>query len=96
LTAFAVFAACAETRRSLGEGCLKSEDCLSGVCAGAQCVAAPPLLDAEPPFPDAAPAPPAEAGTDGPAADASVAPEAPEASADGAGHADAKQADGGG
>ncbi len=46
--------ACTETRRSLGEGCLKDEDCTSGICSGQQCTAAPPLLDAETPFQDAA------------------------------------------
>lgn len=41
---------CAETRRAVGEQCLKDEDCLSGVCAAQECIAAPPLLEAEPPL----------------------------------------------
>ena len=36
---------CSESRLSLGESCLRDEDCLSGVCAQQYCVAAPPLLD---------------------------------------------------
>ncbi len=40
--------ACTETRRPLGEDCLKSDDCLSGVCSGLKCVALPPLLDGAP------------------------------------------------
>jgi hypothetical protein len=42
-------AACAETRRPLGEACIKDDDCLSGVCAAQQCAARPPLLDAQSP-----------------------------------------------
>jgi hypothetical protein len=40
--------ACSQLRGSLGADCLKDEDCLSGFCAQLHCVAAPPLLDAEP------------------------------------------------
>jgi hypothetical protein len=72
--------ACAETRRSLGEACLKNEDCLSGICSDQQCASAPPLLDAEAPAIDAAP----EAA----AVDAAAPPEAgepPEAGDAGAG-----------
>jgi hypothetical protein len=52
--------ACAETRRTLGEDCLKSEDCLSGICESLKCAAAPPILGANPTLqpdsgPDAAP-----------------------------------------
>ncbi len=36
-------AACGETRRPLGEECLRDDDCLSSVCAGRVCVATPPL-----------------------------------------------------
>ena len=65
---------CTETRRPLGEDCLKDQDCLSGICSGLKCVAAPPTLEAGPPEPDAsADAPsdaPADVGTD--AADASA------------------------
>jgi hypothetical protein len=40
--------ACMETRRSLGEDCLKDSDCLSGVCAQLVCAAAPPTTDTPP------------------------------------------------
>jgi hypothetical protein len=47
--------ACTETRRPLGEACLKNGDCLSGVCSGLTCAATPPLLDGAPDnAPDAA------------------------------------------
>jgi hypothetical protein len=39
--------ACTEQLRTNGQSCLKSGDCLSGVCANFVCVAAAPLLDAE-------------------------------------------------
>jgi len=39
--------ACTEELRTNGQSCLKSNDCLSGVCANFTCVAAAPLLDAE-------------------------------------------------
>lgn len=39
---------CAETKRSLGDDCLKNEDCLSGICSQLRCGAAPPLLDGAP------------------------------------------------
>jgi hypothetical protein len=39
--------ACTEQLRPNGQSCLKSNDCLSGVCASFVCVAASPLLDAE-------------------------------------------------
>lgn len=47
--------ACTESRRTIGEDCLKADDCLSGVCSSQKCTAAPPLLDAQvaPPVPDA-------------------------------------------
>jgi uncharacterized membrane protein YgcG len=38
--------ACAETKRSLGDECLKDQDCLSGICSQLVCAAAPPLIDA--------------------------------------------------
>jgi hypothetical protein len=65
--------ACTETRRPLGEDCLKDQDCLSGICSGLKCVAAPPTLEAGPEPDAAADAPsdaPADMGTD--AADASA------------------------
>lgn len=40
-------AACAQTKRSLGDACLKSEDCLSGICSQLVCVGEPPLTDVE-------------------------------------------------
>jgi hypothetical protein len=46
-------AACGETRRPIGEECLRSDDCLSGVCSARTCVAAPGLvIGAGPPPPD--------------------------------------------
>jgi hypothetical protein len=39
--------ACMETRRSLGEDCLKDGDCLSGVCAQFLCAAASPTIDTQ-------------------------------------------------
>jgi len=35
---------CGETRRPIGEECLRSDDCLSGVCSDKTCVAAPTLV----------------------------------------------------
>jgi hypothetical protein len=56
LLAFAgSLAGCADTRRALGEACLKNGDCLSGVCSEQRCAAEPPVLDAEPPVQDATP-----------------------------------------
>lgn len=36
--------ACTETRRGLGEQCLKGEDCISNLCVAQICASAPPLL----------------------------------------------------
>lgn len=36
---------CMETRRSLGEDCLKDGDCLSGVCSQLRCATTAPTLD---------------------------------------------------
>lgn len=36
--------ACGETRRPIGEECLRDDDCLSGVCFARSCVPAPPLV----------------------------------------------------
>jgi hypothetical protein len=36
--------ACGETRRSIGDECLRDEDCLSGSCSARACVAAPTLV----------------------------------------------------
>jgi hypothetical protein len=49
-----------ETRRPVGEECLKDQDCLSGVCAQLVCAAAPVVTDAQPALEAAA----ADAGTD--------------------------------
>jgi hypothetical protein len=45
---------CGLDEKSLGAACVKGEDCLSGFCADQVCVAAPPLLDGEPPLGDGA------------------------------------------
>jgi hypothetical protein len=39
--------ACAEWRGSLGQDCLKDDDCLSGVCAGLRCAPAPIYLNTQ-------------------------------------------------
>ena len=68
--------ACAETRRPLGEDCLKNGDCLSGVCTGLKCASAPPLLDgAGPDF---------EGGVDAAGGDASDAANVDDAAGDAA------------
>lgn len=38
-----ILLACGETRRPIGDECLRDEDCLSGVCSARSCVSAPPL-----------------------------------------------------
>jgi hypothetical protein len=38
--------ACNELRGSLGDDCLKSHDCQSGICSELHCAPQPPLLDA--------------------------------------------------
>jgi hypothetical protein len=43
--AVGAFAACGETRRPIGDECLRGDDCLSGVCSARTCVAAPPLVN---------------------------------------------------
>jgi hypothetical protein len=35
---------CEETRRSLGEECLRNEDCLSGTCSARTCVSERPVV----------------------------------------------------
>ena len=63
--------ACATTKRAPGEECLKSEDCLSGICSQLVCAAAPPLTSSE------------DNNTEAGAADTGPAPEAgPEAAAE--------------
>ncbi|MBX3208625.1 MAG: hypothetical protein KF764_26565 [Labilithrix sp.] len=36
--------ACGESRRPIGEECLRDEDCLSNFCAARSCVSAPTLV----------------------------------------------------
>lgn len=61
LVASALAVACAETKAPIGGACLKSEDCLSGICSQLVCSAAPPTTDTEADNPDASTA--AETGT---------------------------------
>ncbi len=44
LVALAGSGGCGETRRPIGDECLRSDDCLSGVCSDRTCVAAPTLV----------------------------------------------------
>lgn len=39
-----VLGACGETRRPIGDECLRGDDCLSGVCSSRTCIAAPGLV----------------------------------------------------
>jgi hypothetical protein len=43
MAALSLAYACAQTQRSLGDECIKSVDCLSGICSQFVCTAAPPL-----------------------------------------------------
>ena len=65
LIASVLLVACTETRRPLGEDCLKDQDCLSGICSGLKCAAAPPTLEAGPTPPDAEADAPSDAPADG-------------------------------
>lgn len=69
--AAAIVSACGETRRPIGEECLRDEDCLSGVCAARLCVSAPTLVTGagDPPS-DEEPRIPDDAGASSTAADA--------------------------
>jgi hypothetical protein len=49
LAVLAVLAGCGETRRPIGEECLRDDDCLSAVCSARACVSAPPLVVGAPP-----------------------------------------------
>lgn len=68
----AVLVACGETRRPIGDECLRDEDCLSGVCASRVCASAPPLVatpdeevpEEQPRIPDGG-ATPADAAAEG-------------------------------
>ncbi len=56
LLVMSALAACGETRRPIGDECLRDEDCLSGVCSARACVSAPPLkVGATGPTPDEEP-----------------------------------------
>lgn len=44
LAVCALTAACGESRRPIGEECVRNEDCLSDVCAARSCVSAPTLV----------------------------------------------------
>lgn len=58
--AASVISACGESRKPIGEECLRDDDCLSGICAARTCVSAPALVtgasnpppDEEPRIPD--------------------------------------------
>lgn len=44
VAAAALACACGESRRPIGEECLRGEDCLSNFCAARACVSAPTLV----------------------------------------------------
>ena len=44
LLAALITVACGETRRPIGDECIRSDDCLSGVCTSRTCVSAPTLV----------------------------------------------------
>lgn len=46
LAALALSLACGETRRAVGEECLRNDDCLSGFCSARACAGAPVLVGA--------------------------------------------------
>ncbi len=52
-------AGCEETRRSLGEECLRHDDCLSGPCSARTCVSERPVVNT----PVETPTPRVDAGT---------------------------------
>ena len=45
-TSLVLLGGCAEARRSLGEDCLKDNDCLSGTCLQLLCAPSAPTTDA--------------------------------------------------
>lgn len=73
VAALALAAACGESRRPIGDECLRDDDCLSGVCANRACVSSPTLVtgaagsppDDAPRIPDDASSAPADAGGGG-------------------------------
>jgi hypothetical protein len=86
LLALGLASACQELAGSIGDDCLKDQDCQSGVCSELHCAPRPPLLDAAyvPPG-DATLDAPAESGGANDGGDsASAVPEGGPASDDGA------------
>ncbi len=67
---------CAVEQKTLGASCVKGEDCLSGFCSDQICVAAPPLLDGEPPLVDGSSEAHGEAAGDSPLPKPEPTPEA--------------------
>jgi hypothetical protein len=65
--ALVTFLACGETRSPIGDECLRSDDCLSRVCAARTCVAAPALVvgASNPPDPEEPRIPTSEGGGGG-------------------------------
>ncbi len=84
LTLGALAFACADTKRILGEECIKSDDCQSGICTGQKCTAAPPLLDLDASAtPDSsAPVDGGDGGDAGDAADSGAVDSSAEAASD--------------
>jgi hypothetical protein len=76
LAAVGIVAACTDTRRTLGDDCLKNEDCVSGLCTQFVCSTHSVLTDAALDNPDAEPVadtgPAGEAAAEGGAAEAAV------------------------
>lgn len=63
--------ACGESRRPIGDECIRDEDCLSDVCAARLCASAPSLVTgASNPPADEEPRFPADGGTIGAVRDA--------------------------
>jgi hypothetical protein len=82
-----VVGSCNEWRRSLGDECLKDQDCLSGICSQLRCGTAPPYLGSEGTVVGADSA----GGSDAP-----VEPASDDAAIDGSGGGDATAEAGGG
>jgi hypothetical protein len=68
-----VAASCTASRGSIGDDCLKDQDCISGVCAELTCAAGPTSLDGEADLePDAEALADGEEAADAPATDVAV------------------------
>lgn len=54
VAALLLAAACGESRRPIGDECIRDEDCLSQVCAARACASAPSLVNgaSNPPGPE--------------------------------------------